>query len=440
MGRRRVGRWPLVLPAAAEGVATAVALGYGPLYMRQALGEPRLAVTTLMLALSALTWFVAAAVWGRLGDRVSRPLALVGGTLLVCGVVQAALAVVGGSAAFIAVVVVCSYLLAAIAPLSVSWLTLADPEHPAEESAGFYRMRSVGWTIGSIGTSLLVNLLDLSGITAAFLISSGVSVAVALAVLTAARGLEAPRREAVLDTANPAPANPPRGSATAPAVSANAPIGPFGAPEMSANPSGQGRRVAIWRFHAVGTLVAVVLLTTTGNEAFFAVVGPYLTEYLSGPPEYVGISIGVASFLGIVIMGPLGRVADRWGAERVLVAGCLIYAAMYALIAAWRDPLATVVLFGSPVFPFMSLGATGTLSRRTPAARRSEAVGVYEGTAALAAAIGSLLGGVVADAAGLGWVPVMAWMLAMGGLLVAWGRLRPGSAPARGDRSGAPIH
>src|SRR5690606_12023715 len=116
----------------------------------------------------------------------------------------------------------------------------------------------------------------------------------------------------------------------------------------------------------VGTLVGIVLLTTTGNEAFFAVVGPYLTEYLAGPPEYVGISIGVASFLGIVIMGPVGRATDRWGAERVLLAGCLIYAAMYALMALWRDALATVVLFGLPVFPFMSLGATGTLSRRTP--------------------------------------------------------------------------
>src|SRR5690606_8479065 len=188
----------------------------------------------------------------------------------------------------------------------------------------------------------------------------------------------------------------------------------------------------IWRFHAVSTLAAVILLTVTGNEAFFAVLGPYLTEYLAGSLEYVGISMGVASFLGIVVVGPLGRLADRWGAERVLMLGCIGYAVMYGLVAVWRDPLATVILFGLPVFPFMSTGATGTLARRTPARRRGEAIGVYEGTSALAAAVGSVLGGTVADAAGLASVPVMSFLLAVGGLLVAWTRLRPGATSWEG--------
>src|SRR5690606_1244425 len=74
-------RLPAVLPGAAEGAASAAVLGYGPLYMRQVLGEPRLSVTTLMLAIAALVWFLAAAGWGRLGDRVRQPLALAGWTL-----------------------------------------------------------------------------------------------------------------------------------------------------------------------------------------------------------------------------------------------------------------------------------------------------------------------------------------------------------------------
>jgi len=182
----------------------------------------------------------------------------------------------------------------------------------------------------------------------------------------------------------------------------------------------------------MGPLAAVILLTVTGNEAFFAVLGPYLTEYLAGSLEYIGISMGVASFLGIVVVGPLGRLADRWGAERVLLLGCLGYAAMYGLMVLWRDPLATLVLFGLPVFPFMSTGATGTLARRTPARRRGEAIGVYEGTSALAGAVGSVLGGTVADAAGLASVPVMSFLLALGGLLVAWTRLRPGATSWEG--------
>ncbi|MFS8543378.1 MAG: hypothetical protein LOD91_06005, partial [Limnochordales bacterium] len=180
-------RLPAVLPGAAGGAASAAVLGYGPLYMRQVLGEPRLSVTTLMLAIAALVWFLAAAGWGRLGDRVRQPLALAGWTLLLSGLVQAALPVAATSAAFIMIVVVWSCLLAAIAPLSVSWLTVRDPDHPAEEAAAFYRMRSVGWTIGSMGTSLLVGLLDLAGITWAFQAGGAMSVALAAAVLAILR-------------------------------------------------------------------------------------------------------------------------------------------------------------------------------------------------------------------------------------------------------------
>jgi len=435
-------RLPAVLPGAAEGAASAAVLGYGPLYMRQVLGEPRLSVTTLMLAIAALVWFLAAAGWGRLGDRVRQPLALAGWTLLLSGLVQAALPVAATSAAFIMIVVVWSCLLAAIAPLSVSWLTVRDPDHPAEEAAAFYRMRSVGWTIGSMGTSLLVGLLDLAGITWAFQAGGAMSVALAAAVLAILRDRT--------ETGPPRAAghNPPAGAAAG--VQAEPSGWPGPGPEQTdsgaaaAGPDpvpgrAPGLAGPIWRFHAVATLTAIILLTTTGNEAFFAVLGPYLTEYLAGSLEHIGLSMGVASLLGIIITGPLGRLADRWGAERVLVTGCLGYVAMYGLVVLWRHPVATVVLYGLPLFPFMSAGATGTLSRRTPAARRAEAIGVYEGTSALAAAVGSVLGGFVADAAGLPWVPVISLALAVGGCVVAWARLRPGVVPPRARLTEAPL-
>lgn len=429
------GRLPVLLPAAAEGAASAAVYAYGPLYMRQVLGEPRLTVITLMLAIAALAWFFAAGAWGRVGDRARRPLVLVGWALILSGAVQAALPFVPGSAAFIAGVVVWSCLLAAIAPLSVSWLTLQAPDRPAQEAAGFYRMRSVGWTVGSIGASLLVSLLDLGGIPAAILITAGTSAVVGVAVLAGLRRTLA----TAVETRTGA------GAATAPETGPPRESGPPGEPGPSREPgspadagaaapaeAGASASGPIWRFHAVWTLAAVILLTVTGNEAFFAVLGPYLTEYLAGSLEYIGISMGVASFLGIVVVGPLGRLADRWGAERVLLLGCLGYAAMYGLMVLWRDPLATLVLFGLPVFPFMSTGATGTLARRTPARRRGEAIGVYEGTSALAGAVGSVLGGTVADAAGLASVPVMSFLLAVGGLLVAWTRLRPGATSWEG--------
>ncbi|OUM99922.1 MAG: hypothetical protein BAA04_13075, partial [Firmicutes bacterium ZCTH02-B6] len=363
---RTGGRMPVLFPAAVEGAASAAVYGYGPLYMRQVLDEPRLTVTTLMLALAALAWFFAAGAWGRAGDRARRPLGLIGWALLLSAAVQAALPFVPGSAAFIGLVVLWACLLAAVAPLSVSWLTLQAPERPAEEAAGFYRMRSVGWTVGSMGAGLLVGLMDLDGIPAAILITAAASAVVGVAVLVAMRRGVAPVSAARPEAAAAAGEPGPGATSTSTVVHEGESGG------------------SVWRLHAVWTLAAVILLTVTGNEAFFAVLGPYLTEYLPGSLEYVGLSMGVASFLGIGVVGPLGRLADRWGAERVFVLGCLGYVIMYGLVALLRDPLATVILFGLPIFPFMSTGATGTLARRTPARRRGEAIGAYEGTSALA--------------------------------------------------------
>src|SRR5690606_10473861 len=104
---------------------------------------------------------------------------------------------------------------------------------------------------------------------------------------------------------------------------------------------------------------------------------------------------------------PVGRLADRWGPRRVFTLGIAGYVGMYALICAFRTPAATVAAFALPLYPLTATGATGVISRTLPAARRGEAIGVYEGSAALAASLGSVAGGLVADAAGLAHVPLV---------------------------------
>lgn len=190
-----------------------------------------------------------------------------------------------------------------------------------------------------------------------------------------------------------------------------------------ANPAGDGAAGtgrSIWRYPVVVAIAATVLFTLAGNEAFFAVLGVYFTEYLGGSSGQVGVTLGIASVLGILVMAPAGRLADRWGPERVFTLGAGGYLLMYALIVLARDPLATMAAFSLPLYPFVATGATGVLSRSTPPARRGEAVGMYEGSAALAASLGSLIGGLVADLVGIGRVPVVSWVLVLGGFGVAW--------------------
>ncbi|PZN13355.1 MAG: MFS transporter [Bacillota bacterium] len=401
------------MAAVAEGVAGVAVYAYAPLYLRQALGEPRLTVVTLSLALASLAIFVMAGRWGRWGDRTGRPGRLIAIGLAGAAATLSALPAARSSTAFITLLVTTTAFLAGVIPLGVAWLTLVYPDRPGEAASLLYRARSAGWAVGSFGSGWLAERWGVAGMIATFWLAA------ALAVLAACVVRLAMPRPSRLGPGAAAPVAA-TGTASAPEASAEATgeerSRAGGA--LSGNGRGRGDR-AIWRYPAVLAIAATVLITIAGNEAFFAVVGVYFTEYLGGSRGQVGLTLGIASILGILVLAPAGRLADRWGPERVFTLGVGGYALMYALIVLARHPLATMAAFSLPFYPFVAAGATGVLSRSTPPARRGEAVGMYEGSAALAASLGSLLGGVVADLAGIGRVPLASWVLAVGGLGVA---------------------
>ena len=414
---------PFLLAAAAEGVAGVAVYAYGPVFMRQALGEPRLVVVTLALALASLATFLLAGRWGRWGDRTGRPERLVAAGLGGAALALAALPTARSSALFAGLMVTTTAFLAAVVPLSVAWLTLRHPDRPGEAAAVLYRARSVGWAAGSFGSGWLAEHGGVAGIQASFLLSAVLALLAAVAVVatvgrttagaTMAGGV--PRVSAPGGTPHPGgEAQGERGGFDAEADRAGFPV------TVPAPLPGGASGVPIWRYPAVVAIAAAVLCTAAGNEAFFAVFGAYLTEFLHGSNGQVGWALGLASVLGIIIMAPVGRLADRWGPERVFTAGMAGYVVMYGLIASLRTPLATVVAFALPLYPLTATGATGVISRTIPPARRGEGVGIYEGSAALAASLGSVAGGLVADLAGLPRVPQVSWALAVAGTLVAW--------------------
>ncbi|HEY8414349.1 MAG TPA: MFS transporter [Thermaerobacter sp.] len=429
--------WPLLLAAAAEGVAGVAVYGYAPLYLRQALGEPRLTVVTLSLALASLATFLMAGRWGRWGDRTGRRGPLIATGLAVAAATLAVLPAARSSTLFIALLVVTTAFLAAVVPLGVAWLTLRHPDRPGEAASLLYLARSAGWAVGSFGSGWLAGRWGIAGITAAFWLSGALALVagcvVAMAMPRPSR--QEPGAMALAAESGTAPAPPSTMEERGRGHDGNdrthtGRLGQGGHGDVRAGSGAAGDDLAgdrlveagrsIWRYPAVVAIAATVLFTIAGNEAFFAVLGVYFTEYLAGSSGQIGLTLGIASVLGVAVMAPAGRLADRWGPERVFTFGAGGYLFMYALIVLAQDPLATMAAFALPLYPFVATGATGVLSRSTPAARRGEAVGMYEGSAALAASLGSLIGGLVADLAGIGRVPLVSSVLVAGGFGVAW--------------------
>ncbi|MBX5476229.1 MAG: MFS transporter [Clostridia bacterium] len=430
----------LMLGAAlAEGTFGATFFGYGPLYMRETLGWAHLSRITLTTGLASLVTFVMAAAWGRQGDRTGRPLALVASGLGLAASLMLALSLTRGSGPFMAEAVATAAALAAVPGLAPAWQTLRHPDRPAQAVAGFYRARTAGWFVGSIVISVCVREFSIAVLPHVLqAVAAGSGLIAAGLWIVQARPAASRRSRPPLDAATPGVGAPTASLARAgftaepqlPAASPATELVPSEdaafRPERSfPHAAGQGRA---WRNPAVLSVALYVLFVACASEAFFALLGPYLTEYLHGSTDDVGLTLGGSSLLGMAVLGPIGRLADRYGPHRVLRAAALGYVIMFSLSILVRDPLATAIIYTLPMYPLATAGATGWLAYRTPPSVRGEAVGICEGTAALAGALGALASGAVADALGLAWVPAASLVSASVGLAIAWFLVGPSEA------------
>jgi MFS family permease len=131
------------------------------------------------------------------------------------------------------------------------------------------------------------------------------------------------------------------------------------------------------------------------------------------------------SYLALAL--PLGRLADRWGRERVLLAGYAMLAVVYLLLV---SPLQPVALLGTVMFAFGAYYActdgvmAALASAALPARSRSGGLALVGTSTAVSRLFGSVLFGGIWAAQGLN-VAVLVFLTA---LLVAGGLLTLGFA------------
>ncbi|MFC6088892.1 MFS transporter [Saccharothrix lopnurensis] len=225
-----------------------------------------------------------------------------------------------------------------------------------------------------------------------------------------------------------------------------------GPAEVAGQEAGQpaGQVVPPWRAWVDGLrelrgplrpLLAVVVLTATGQGLFVVLFVVFVTERLGGGATEVGLLRGVQAVGGLVAGLLVGVLSRRFAPARLMGASLLAYAVIAAL--AWNGPLLTTgfgfylavfVVVGAPSV-LIGVGLMSVLQLSTADEVRGRVLATFLGLFDACQGIGMVLAGALTPLLGLGaLLNVQAGLSLVAGALVLatpWGALRsgPGERP-----------
>ena len=143
----------------------------------------------------------------------------------------------------------------------------------------------------------------------------------------------------------------------------------------------------------------IVWTSLTAMNAFYSIQ----VVALGGGTSLVGVTWGFGAIIEVPLMYAFPRLAARFGTERLLVFGALVFALRGLLGAVAVDPVALVLI--APLeglgFACAFVGGVTVLAARLPTSLGGTAQGLFSASAGLATIIGSIVGGTVAGAVGI---------------------------------------
>lgn len=332
-----------------------------PLFLYTQLGEERLWAVSLVVAVPAAGRWAAASFWGRRLDRWGRqrPFMLLG--LGAYGAILAVLPLLQNTYTIWLATGMAALVTSAYNPAVRAWLTLGSGGHGVRLLARWHQWETLGYFVGStwLGWAVVARpelLPALLGAGALLCWACGLWLALAVpdrAVALARRG---------------------------------------------AGRAGPGRKIIPWP-------VPIFILTAFLMwDAVATVFGVYFTQHLKGSALLYGITLGGATFAGLLAYGPLAVLSGRRSPENLFQGAAWGYTAMYLLLVL-RSPWLVSLGYAVPMVAVCRTAVNALLTRRVAEDQRGRALGELEAAEAAAAAVGPLLGGLLAHHLGLQTVP-----------------------------------
>ncbi len=176
----------------------------------------------------------------------------------------------------------------------------------------------------------------------------------------------------------------------------------------------------------------IVWTSLTAVNAFYSIQ----VVALGGSTGLVGFTWAFGAIIEVPLMYAFPRLGRRFGPERLMVFGALVFMLRASLASVAVDPLALVLI--APLegtgFACAFVGGVTVLAARLPASLGGTAQGLFSACAGLATIIGSVVGGTIAGAVGIhGMFAASGAIALVGTIVLGYAVLGPraGIGPAR---------
>ena len=183
----------------------------------------------------------------------------------------------------------------------------------------------------------------------------------------------------------------------------------------------------------------IVWTSLTAANAFYSIQ----VVALGGSTALVGITWAFGAIIEVPLMYAFPRLGARFGTERLLVFGALVFTVRVALAAVAVDPVALVLI--APLeglgFACAFVGGVTVLAARLPTSLGGTAQGLFSASAGLATIVGSVVGGTIAGAVGIPGMFVACAVIGLtGSVVIGFAVLGSGAGigPARAAATDTP--